>query len=236
MKPYTCFFAAHGCCRSANSKGNSPLSFSLSLGGHRGSGSTAVKKQPCPLPPTSPFFFLLYGTNLHGSGGTISYRMPPFSFFPLLPRLLLTTNARLAPLSRTTPPALKHSRQPPFPEMGWTCLLFPFFFFFIIIEWCRGFLRKMASVIFHSATVRRELPLIGSTCSHGNARGSISVCAQRTHTVCVSSSVLTEQGRFTFLSAVGNTKEWPQRWRSPRVYGGCMSWYWIEHGNNLSQA
>lgn len=175
MKPYTCFFAAHGCCRSANSKGNSPLS-----GGHRGSGSTAVKKQPCP----PLFYFLLYGTNLHRRGGTISYRMPPFSFL-FFPRLLLTTSARLAPLSRTTPPALK-ALSSPFQKWAEPASCFRFVFFLLLLNDAAASCAKWPLFFFHSAaTVRRELPLIGSACSHGNGRGSISVPRGRTQWACV---------------------------------------------------
>lgn len=207
MKPYTCFFAAHGCCRSANSKGNSPLS-----GGHRGSGSTAVKKQPCP----PLFYFLLYGTNLHRRGGTISYRMPPFSFL-FFPRLLLTTSARLAPLSRTTPPALK-ALSSPFQKWAEPASCFRFVFFYYY--WMMPRLPAQNGLCFFFIQQQQS----GASCLSLGLRVAMataavqSVCPEDAHSgpvcVCVSSSVLTEQGHFTFLSAVGNTKEWPQLWRS----------------------
>lgn len=174
MKPYTCFFAAHGCCRSANSKGNSPLS-----GGHRGSGSTAVKKQPCP--PLFYFFFTAQ-TSTEEAAQLVT-ACPPFLFF-----FSLVFFWQQAPGSHLCPAPLrrllKHSRPPS--RNGQNLPPVSVLFFFIIIEWCRGFLRKMASVFFHSAaTVRRELPLIGSACSHGNGRGSISVPRGRTQWACV---------------------------------------------------
>lgn len=183
----------------------------------------ALRWRSSPVPPFFISFFTAQ-TSTEEAAQLVT-ACPPFLFF-----FSLVFFWQQAPGSHLCPAPLrrllKHSRPPS--RNGQNLPPVSVLFFFIIIEWCRGFLRKMASVFFHSAaTVRRELPLIGSACSHGNGRGSISVPRGRTQwaCVCVCEQLGANRAGPLYLPVCGGKhKRMTSAMKEPRVYGGCMSW------------
>lgn len=216
MKPYTCFFAAHGCCRSANSKGNSPLS-----GGHRGSGSTAVKKQPCP--PLFYFFFTAQ-TSTEEAAQVVT-ACPPFLFF-----FSLVFFWQQAPGSHLCPAPLrrllKHSRPPSRNGQNLPPVSVLFFFYYY---WMMPRLPAQNGLCFFFIQQQQS----GASCLSLGLRVAMataavqSVCPEDAHSgpVCVCEQLGANRAGPLYLPVCGGKhKRMTSAMKEPRVYGGCMSW------------
>lgn len=116
-------------------------------------------RRSCPVP-------FPHDSNLQGRGDAAQLPHVFFFFF------FLGLQAPIAPWPHTALPARKNSR---LPTNGLNLPLVSVFYYYWMMPWLRA---QNGLCYFHSATVHREL-LIGSWCSHGNARGSI--CALRGH-------------------------------------------------------